>query len=169
MTDKKSKIWDKIEKWYGVTIWDKADTIFTLLCLSLIIIPYISPKWENLRLFSSPPFVESTGECTKGSCIHGEGTFVFNNGQKYVGKYRYAKRNGQGTYTWPDGRKYVGEWRDGDQHGYGTYTWPSGEKYVGEWKNNKRHGQGTNTMADGTVIEGPWENDKHLLSHTTEQ
>ena len=33
--------------------------------------------------------------------------------EKYVGEYKYGKRNGQGTQTWLDGRKYVGEYKDG--------------------------------------------------------
>ena len=76
-----------------------------------------------------------SGQCIKGDCS-----------------------NGDGTYTYANGNKYVGEWKDGKRHGQGTHTWASGDKYVGEFKDDKRHGQGTYTRADGTVKKGKWKN-----------
>ncbi|MDC0183356.1 MORN repeat-containing protein [Nitrosomonadales bacterium] len=35
-------------------------------------------------------------------------------GDEYVGEYKYNKRHGQGTYTFPDGKKFSGEWRYGE-------------------------------------------------------
>ena len=78
---------------------------------------------------------------------HGQGTFTYASGNKYVGEFRDGLRNGQGTFTWPDGGKYVGEFRDGYPHGWGTETWPSGYKYVGEWRDGREHGtRGTTTF-----------------------
>ena len=51
--------------------------------------------------------------------------------------------HGQGTYTYPDGRKYVGEYKYGQPNGHGTLTWSDVEKYVGEFKDGKPNGQGT--------------------------
>ena len=69
--------------------------------------------------------------------------------------------HGQGTYTWPDGQKYVGEWKDDKRNGQGTHTWPDGQKYVGDYKDGKRNGQGTQTRPDGSVIHsGLWADDK---------
>ena len=34
--------------------------------------------------------------------------------------------NCYGTYIWGEGDKYVGEWKDNDLHGKGTYIWNSG-------------------------------------------
>ena len=45
--------------------------------------------------------------------------------------------NGQGTYIYPNGEKYVGDWKNGKYHGQGTYTWSDGRKYVGEWKDGE--------------------------------
>ena len=70
------------------------------------------------------------------------------------------ERHGQGTYTFLDGEKYVGEWKDGKEHGQGTYTSTNGDKYVGEHKDGKEHGQGTKTHSDGKIEKGIWENGK---------
>ena len=60
--------------------------------------------------------------------------------------------NGYGTYILENGDKYVGEHKDGKQHGLGTLTWVSGkfagDKYIGEFKDGKQHGQGTSTYAN---------------------
>ena len=34
-------------------------------------------------------------------------------GEKYEGEFQDGYRHGQGTYTFSDGRKYIGEWKDG--------------------------------------------------------
>ena len=65
-------------------------------------------------------------------------------------------QHGQGTYTFADGGKYVGMFRDNEKNGQGTYTYPNGDKYVGEFKDGKFNGQGTKTYVNGTVEEGIW-------------
>jgi hypothetical protein len=72
---------------------------------------------------------------------------------------RIGKRHGQGTYSWKDGRKYIGQWKNGNQNGQGTFFW-SGGKYVGQWKDAKRNGQGTNTYKNGKTEKGIWKNNK---------
>ena len=65
--------------------------------------------------------------------------------------------NCQGTFLWPDGEKYVGEFRDDKRSGQGTFTWTNGEKYVGEFGDNKRNGRGVRYSASGSVLEqGLW-------------
>ncbi|MHC4270585.1 MAG: hypothetical protein ACYSTS_19315 [Planctomycetota bacterium] len=68
--------------------------------------------------------------------------------------------HGQDTYNWPNGDKYVGEWKDGQKNGQGTYTWSNGNTYVGVWRDDKRNGHGTWTLADGLKREGEWKNDE---------
>ena len=41
--------------------------------------------------------------------FHGQGTYTYADGEKYVGEFRMHQKNGRGTVTWPDGEKYVGE------------------------------------------------------------
>jgi len=67
-----------------------------------------------------------------------EETITYPHGSVYTGTTnKDGKRHGQGTYTWADGRKYVGEYKDEKMHGQGTFTNPSGDKYVGEWEDDK--------------------------------
>ena len=90
---------------------------------------------------------------------NGQGTYTFN-GNKYVGEFKYGKANGQGTYTFANGDKYVGEWKDDKANGQGTYTHANGNKYVGENKDDKANGQGTLTLANGDKYVGEFKDDK---------
>ena len=45
--------------------------------------------------------------------------------------------NCYGTYVWDNGDKYVGEFKDNNKHGQGTYTYANGDKYVGGNKDDK--------------------------------
>ena len=45
--------------------------------------------------------------------------------------------HGQDTYTFFDGTKYIGEWKNNLRHGQGTDTFANGPMYVGEWKDGK--------------------------------
>jgi len=46
-------------------------------------------------------------------------------------------QNGNGTYLYDNGDKYEGDWRDGERNGHGKYTWPNGDIYEGDWKDDK--------------------------------
>ena len=72
-----------------------------------------------------------------------------------------AIQHGQGTFTWADGTKYVGEWKDDYINmDKGLSRGQSGDKYVGGWKDGNQHGQGTFTKPDGTVEKGIWNKGK---------
>ena len=98
------------------------------------------------------------------------GTYVWDDGDKYVGDWQNDKKDGQGTYYYLadnefKGDKHVGEYKDGKWNGQGTYTYgPNsewvGDTYVGEFKDDMMHGQGTYTFADGSKDVGTFENDK---------
>lgn len=48
------------------------------------------------------------------------------------------KKHGQGTFSWSDGRKYVGGWKDGKQHGDGVFTDENGISKKGKWNEGTR-------------------------------
>ncbi len=47
--------------------------------------------------------------CIYGDCYAGYGIYVFDNGDRYTGDFKYGKRHGYGTYLWKSGEKYEGE------------------------------------------------------------
>jgi hypothetical protein len=67
----------------------------------------------TLLFFSAPNLC--WGDCTRGDCRNGYGTYTFPDGEKCVGEWKDGKRNGQGTYTFPDGSHYVGTLKDGEK------------------------------------------------------
>ena len=120
--------------------------------------------------------------CTVGDCENGHGTYVWADGDKYVGDWVDGKMHGKGTMYYTNGDKYEGDFTDGQGTGHGTYTYPDGDVYtgdhigyyftgkgtmvyadggvyVGEWLKDDRHGQGKMTHPNGTIEEGPWEED----------
>ena len=88
------------------------------------------------------PFI-GFGQCISGDCENGQGTYIWTNGDKYVGEWKDGKRNGQGTYTWGSG-----EWE--------------GEKYVGEFKDNKQNGDGVYFDTFGKVSQGLWKDGEFI-------
>jgi hypothetical protein len=51
-------------------------------------------------------------------------------------EFRDGKFHGEGTYTFADGSKYVGEFSDDKYHGQGIYTYANGTVQEGVWKDN---------------------------------
>lgn len=95
---------------------------------------------------------------------HGQGSYYFKDGDKYIGKWKDHKYNGYGSYFFKDGRSYEGQWKNDFKSGQGTFIWPNGNKYVGQWKNDKQHGQGTKTYKSGKIEKGIWENGKFMYA-----
>ena len=96
--------------------------------------------------------------------MHGQGTYTWPDGAKYVGESKEDKKHGKGSYEYANKAQiYVGEWKDDQYNGKGTLVFNKGEfagfKYVGEFKDGKMHGQGTGKMANGEVRKGIWKDD----------
>ena len=107
-------------------------------------------------------FAQSKEACS--TVLNGKGSVVWASGNYYVGEIKGGLMHGEGTFTFADGAKYIGKnaFKDGKFHGKGTYTWPNGNKYVGEMFEDDFHGQGTKTFANGTVQKGRWEHDTFM-------
>lgn len=127
--------------------------------------------------------VNAMGNCIKGDCVKGEGTYRYADGSEYsgqwkndnfhgkgrfaysdssvyIGQWKNSKRDGEGTYTSPSGSIYKGQWKNDKFEGQGSYFYQDGSQYQGRWKNNMRNGQGSYTAADGTKYQGQWINGK---------
>ena len=101
----------------------------------------------------------------KDGMFHGHGTYTFGSksewaGDKYKGQYKNNKRSGQGMYFYADGDKYKGNFENDLYNGYGAYTWKDGTTYVGGYKNHKRDGQGTYTYTTGAKYIGGYKNNQ---------
>mgnify|MGYP001198064306 CR=1 FL=1 len=90
---------------------------------------------------------------------NGNGTYTYANGNKYKGLWIEDKKNGKGEFIFPNGNKYIGDFVDGKWTGKGTLTNYFGDKYIGEFKNGQRHGKGTVSSVDGFTYEGIFAND----------
>ena len=110
------------------------------------------------------------------------GTFIYNNGDKYVGEFKEGARDGKGKYTYTNGNKYIGQWTEGKKNGKGEFTFSNGNKYIGDFvngnwtgkgtltnffgdryigdfKDGKRHGKGIISSLNGFTYEGVFSND----------
>ncbi len=128
-----------------------------------------------------------TGLCKEG-CVNGlckwQGTYVWDNGNRYEGEFKNYDLTGKGTLTFSNGEVYVGEFKSWEMHGHGVYTmsdgdvfegefgnsdmvkgtykYANGDTYQGEFKDWQMNGQGTYTHADGTVQSGTWKNNQYV-------
>ena len=89
----------------------------------------------------------------------GQGTMVWDNGNRYTGGWDYGQMHGQGTFTWASGASYTGSFHKGLRTGKGKYTFASGAWYEGGFKDNKFHGTGTYRWTNGDTYVGTWTDD----------
>jgi hypothetical protein len=95
---------------------------------------YIVLNGEGSLSLNNAP-IELKPGCISGNCYGGKGTYLFANGEKYVGDFKNGKYDGYGEITFINGQKYVGEWKNDMQNGKGTYTYPDGKTLTGNWEN----------------------------------
>lgn len=98
--------------------------------------------------------------CTSGDCKNGQGTYIWANGDKYIGEFKGSKFNGHGTLLRANGNKYVGEFKDDHKNGQGTFIYANGSKYIGEFKDGEFSGQGTYSRANGDKYVGEFKGGK---------
>jgi len=93
------------------------------------------------------------------SVMAGVGTITFSDGlSEYSGEWKEGKPHGQGYFIYPNGDRYDGSWKNGQMDGRGLYSFHNSEIYSGSWKNNKSHGYGRYVYRDGNTYEGLWQN-----------
>ena len=90
---------------------------------------------ENEWFESSPRLVNRIKELLEESLEDKKSKIKVLNKGLYNGEYKDGKEHGQGTYTFPDGDKYVGEFKD-EKFWNGT-TYEIGGNIFGKWVNGK--------------------------------
>lgn len=103
---------------------------------------------------------DGSSGCTEGDCNNGKGTYVWEDGSRYIGEWKEGLRSGKGVYIWASGDKYTGQFLNGDCNGDGVYLWANNAGYEGSWLNGKKHGAGKYTWPNGQVYEGEFKDDK---------
>ena len=87
---------------------------------------------------------------------HGEGTYVYSNGDTYSGWWQFNKKHGQGGYTYAgSGMKLVGNWIE-NQIDEGKWIFPNSTCYSGKFKNNKPNGEGVWYINNGNTLNGSY-------------
>ncbi|HEX5169990.1 MAG TPA: caspase family protein, partial [Cyclobacteriaceae bacterium] len=74
--------------------------------------------------------------CTNGDCVNGTGTYVYNDGTKYIGTFKDSKADGHGVCYFANGTTFIGEWANHQATGYGTWYYQDGSKQTGHYKDN---------------------------------
>lgn len=80
----------------------------------------------------------------------------------YTGEFLRGKRHGQGKFVWVNGEQFEGEWREGKKNGHGVWRSPKGDYYDGEWKENRQNGKGYHFHNGGSKYNGHF---KDFLKH----
>ncbi|MFN0203701.1 MAG: hypothetical protein ACKVTZ_19395 [Bacteroidia bacterium] len=113
--------------------------------------------WENGKLVTAPQPASSSNPkigCIRGDCKNGEGSFLFESGDKYEGEFKGELFEGKGVYHAANGTHYKGTFKEGKFYGYGILKDATGSDYQGDFKNGKFSGYGILTTSDGARFEG---------------
>jgi hypothetical protein len=89
----------------------------------------------------------------KGMNLHGKGEYVAKT-FRYEGEFADGVKSGQGTYIWDNGNRYEGPFADDRPNGLGKYFFANGDTYSGEVKAGMLTGRGTYVTKSGDTLEG---------------
>ena len=113
---------------------------------------------RQARIRSAPPRRPAAATGCQGDCSNGQGTYVFDTGDIYVGSWRNNDRHGQGIYFHSDGSVYEGAFNRNVRSGTGAFYYASGDVYYGSWQGGNRHGRGIYYYANGIRLYGDFRN-----------
>lgn len=103
---------------------------------------YISYYMQNTTWLAKSKFQELTNGCYVGDTDtegrrHGEGIYMFDDGDVYIGSYISGSKHGDGFYYDASSNlMYYGGWENDDKHGHG-YVWGPGYESQGYYQNGK--------------------------------
>jgi hypothetical protein len=87
---------------------------------------------------------------------HGEGVFIYPNGDVYSGWWRDGKKHGNGTYIFKESKmKFKGTWSDGNIIS-GVWEFHNNVHYRGNFERNKPKGEGVWVFPNGNVANGEY-------------
>jgi hypothetical protein len=89
----------------------------------------------------------------RGASLHGKGEYV-SKSFKYEGEFNEGLKQGEGTYVWENGDRYQGHFANDRPDGRGKYQFANGDSYEGEVKLGVIIGRGTYVAKSGDVFEG---------------
>ena len=89
----------------------------------------------------------------RGASLHGKGEYV-SKSFKYEGEFNEGLKQGEGTYVWENGDRYQGHFANDRPDGRGKYQFANGDSYDGEVKLGVIIGRGTYLAKSGDVFEG---------------
>ena len=95
----------------------------------------------------------------RDSLPHGNGKFIYKNGDEYTGEFKNGLFDGNGVHISKKGEKYSGQFKKGKREGNGKCKSENGESYFGYWKDNKRDGQGKYCFSNGDSYQGEFKED----------
>ena len=80
------------------------------------------------------------------------GTYLFANGEKYIGNFMSGSRTGYGEYYYNGGNVYKGQHHKNMPHGYGVFYFSQGDTYTGEFQYGKLTGTAIYTSPNTTDV-----------------
>jgi hypothetical protein len=104
--------------------------------------------------------VQPNSGCIKGDCFNGYGTFLYTNGNRYVGDFRQGDPHGRGILYFANGNKYLGNWQKSYREGDGKFIFNEGHEYTGQFRQNQFHGKGIMAYNNGDTYDGDWKNNR---------
>lgn len=157
-----------------------------------ILISLKSYSWKDLGKYDGETrgTIEGYGhsEWKKNDWIdgmrHGNGKYIFPNGDVYEGNWENDKFQGEGKMLYANGDVYEGSWDKGYMSGIGkymckldkwTYTgemkydhpegigeklWRNKDKYEGHFRRGYQDGKGIMYYGDGSMYDGKWRNNQ---------
>jgi hypothetical protein len=95
----------------------------------------------------------------RGASLHGKGEYL-SKSFRYEGEFSEGLKQGEGTYVWEGGDRYQGHFSNDRPDGRGKYQFANGDAYEGEVQLGVIVGRGTYASKNGDVFEGSFENGK---------
>ncbi|MBF0142540.1 MAG: hypothetical protein HQL57_02825 [Magnetococcales bacterium] len=106
---------------------------------------------------------EGRNGCIDGDCTSGEGIFIYDKGDTYVGQWQDGTKHGTGRYTFKAGDWYQGGWNHDRKEGPGVYYFAEvGQRIEATWKSDLKHGSGQIVQRDGRRVKARWEEGKRV-------